>query len=151
MRALLAAAFSTALLVGTIAPVAVAHDDGGGGYRPPALDVQEGAYEDVVAAKANPRGRAPKSFAPCIRGMAAGTYPCHRVDMMSHLSLKQLGLSFANDIWGWVDPVSRKEYAIIGGIEGTVFVDISDPKRPDVVGLLPTHSVEGGELSLIHI
>lgn len=145
MRALLAAAFSAALLAGTIAPVAVAHDDGDGGYRPPALDVQEGAYEDVVAAKANPRSRAPKSFAPCIRGMAAGTYPCHRVDMMSHLSLRQLGLSFANDIWGWIDPVSRKEYAIIGGIEGTVFVDISDPKRPDVVGLLPTHSDEGGE------
>ena len=77
--------------------------------------------------------------------MAAKTFPCDRVDMMSHLTLNDLGLRFANDIWGWTDPRTGAEYAIIGGIEGTVFVDISDPKRPDVVGTLPTHSTEGGQ------
>jgi choice-of-anchor B domain-containing protein len=66
--------------------------------------------------------------------------------MMSHLTLSDLGLSFANDIWGWTDPATGAEYALIGVIEGTVFVDISDPKRPDVVGILPTHSNEGNQV-----
>jgi choice-of-anchor B domain-containing protein len=75
--------------------------------------------------------------------MAAKTYPCDGVDMMSHLTLDDLGMSLANDIWGWTDPETGADYALIGGIEGAVFVDISDPKRPDVVGILPTHSARG--------
>ncbi|HEX6417867.1 MAG TPA: choice-of-anchor B family protein, partial [Acidimicrobiales bacterium] len=78
-------------------------------------------------------------------GMAADTYPCDRVAMMSHLTLGDLGLSFANDIWGWTDPLTKRDYALIGGSEGTVIVDISDPKRPDIVGTLPTHSTAGGQ------
>jgi choice-of-anchor B domain-containing protein len=62
--------------------------------------------------------------------------------MMSHLTLGDLGLSFANDMWGWTDPETRKDYALVGGIEGTVIVDISDPKRPDVVGILPAHTMD---------
>jgi choice-of-anchor B domain-containing protein len=98
-----------------------------------------------LASKASGRSKAPASFAPCVRGMAAGTYPCKRVDMMSRLSLANLGLSFANDIWGWTDPQTKKDYALIGGIEGTVIVDISDPKRPDIVGTLPSHSLVGNQ------
>lgn len=72
--------------------------------------------------------------------MAAGTYPCDGVDMMSHLTRAQLGLSFVNDMWGWRDRATKHEYALVGGSEGTVFIDISDAKRPDIVGTLPTHS-----------
>jgi choice-of-anchor B domain-containing protein len=72
--------------------------------------------------------------------MAADTYPCHKVDMLSYLSLADLGLTLANDIWGWTDPVTGVDYALVGGGEGLVVVDIGDPKRPHVVGMLPTHT-----------
>ena len=46
--------------------------------------------------------------------------------------------SGANDIWGWIDPQTRKEYAIVGLIDGTAFVDISNPLNPLYLGKLPS-------------
>jgi choice-of-anchor B domain-containing protein len=86
-----------------------------------------------------------RAVAPCVDGMAAGIYPCDGIDLASHLSLADLGLSFANDIWGWTDPETRRDYALIGGIEGTVIVDVTDPKAPDIIGTLPSHSLEGNQ------
>jgi choice-of-anchor B domain-containing protein len=97
---------------------------------------------EAIASNAAQKSSAPDTFAPCVRGMAAGTYPCDGIDMMSNLSLADLGLSFVNDIWGWTDPQTKRDYALIGGTEGTVIVDISDPKRPDVVGTLPAHTLD---------
>lgn len=125
------------------AGAALAHDDGKGSAHPPGQAKQAHEFANVVAANANDNSNAPRSHAPCIKGMAADTYPCDDIDMLSHLPLEALGLSFASDMWGWTDPKTGKAYALVGGIEGTVFVDISDPKRPDVVGILPTHSTEG--------
>ena len=146
MRFRLAVAMTAvSVMVGVVSTAAsYAHDDGKGQVSSPSMKAQQHELENVVAANANDRSNAPRSHAPCIRGMAAKTFPCDGVDMMSHLTLDDLGLSFANDIWGWTDPKTRSEYALIGGIEGTVFVDISDPKRPDVVGILPSHSNKGG-------
>lgn len=136
------AAVAAGMLVVGIAGTAFAHDDGKGAVLPPSLEMQQQEFENVVAADAPDDSAAPKSFAPCIEGLAAKTFPCDGVDMMSHLTLEDLGLSFANDIWGWVDPMTSREYAMVGGIEGTVFVDITDARRPDVVGILPTHTVD---------
>ena len=146
MKARLALSAAAALVVSTAGTGAFAHDDGKGVSLPPSLEMQQKELEGVVAANANPDSNAPRGFAPCVNGMAADTFPCKKVDMMSHLTLEDLGLSFANDIWGWVDPATGSEYALVGGIEGTVFVDISDAKRPDVVGILPTHSTAGGDV-----
>jgi choice-of-anchor B domain-containing protein len=116
---------------------AVAHDDEPGDSASlAALQVEE--FEGVVATKANAGSNAPDTFAPCIKGMAADTYPCDGIDMWSHVSPAELGLSFVNDIWGWTDPATGDGYALIGGGEGLGVVDISDPKRPGVIGLLPT-------------
>ena len=82
---------------------------------------------------------------PCVDGMSAGTYPCDGIDMLSRLSLADLGLTFGNDVWGWTDPQTGKDYALMGGSEGTTIVDISRPSNPDVVGMLPTHSTAGGD------
>ena len=101
-----------------------------------------GQQNDFKAAERGPgRSSAPDSFTPCVRGRA-GIYPCDKVDMMSQVPREELGLSFVNDIWGWTDPQTRKDYALIGGTEGTVIVDISAPKRPDVVGILPAHTLD---------
>ncbi|MFA9431982.1 choice-of-anchor B family protein [Egicoccus sp. AB-alg2] len=96
------------------------------------------------ASRANPRSSAPDTFAPCKDGMAADFFPCDGVDLLSHVSHAELGTSFVNDIWGWTDPQTRKDYALVGSSTGTVFVDISDPRRPVVLGKLPTASSQGG-------
>ena len=120
------------------------HDDGKGNVNPPPLVVQAHEFANVVAANSAASSNAPQGFAPCINGRAADTYDCDGVAMLSHLTLTDLGLSFANDIWGWTDPRTKRDYALIGGIEGTVIVDIADPRRPDVVGLLPTRTTGAG-------
>lgn len=45
-----------------------------------------------------------------------------------------------SSLWGWVDPVTRREYAIMGRNRGTSFVDITDPTRPVIVGSLANAS-----------
>jgi len=42
----------------------------------------------------------------------------------------------ANDIWGCVSP-SGREYAIVGLVSGTSFVEVTDPREPVVVGFVP--------------
>jgi len=134
------------MLATLVASPAVAHhDDGKGNVEAPPMVVLEHEFNNVVAANADEDSNAPRGHAPCIRGMAADSFPCDKVDMLSHLTLADLGLSFANDMWGWTDPSNNNDYALIGGIEGVVIVDISNPKRPDIVGTLPTHSTAGGD------
>ena len=101
---------------------------------------------DALEARASAAVTVPtEGEAPCVDGMSAGTYPCDGVDMMSRLSLADLGLTFGNDIWGWTDPETGTDYALMGGSEGTTIVDISSPRNPDVVGILPTHTTAGGD------
>ena len=75
---------------------------------------------------------------PCIGGMA-GTFPCANVDLLAHLTEADLGITAASDNWGWTDPVTGTEYALVAAREGTIFVDLSDPEAPVVVGNLPSH------------
>lgn len=82
---------------------------------------------------------------PCVNGFA-GSYPCQNVDLLARVTPTQLGFpSDLADVWGWTDPLTGKEYAIVGGITGTAFVDLSIPTAPVVTGFLPTH---GGVNSL---
>lgn len=78
---------------------------------------------------------------PCVGGMA-GTFPCHNIDLASFLPLNDIGGGTVNDLWGWTDPVTGKEYAIVGRSSGTSFVDISNPESPIYLGNLPKHSVD---------
>jgi len=78
--------------------------------------------------------------APCEEGFA-GVYPCNDYDLVSRMSVAELGGSgSANDIWGWTDLQDGKEYAIVGLTDGTAFVDISIPNSPVLLGNLPTHT-----------
>ncbi|MBK6342383.1 MAG: choice-of-anchor B family protein [Flavobacteriales bacterium] len=77
---------------------------------------------------------------PCVNGFA-GPYPCSNIDLMAQLSLTQLGtITNIADLWGWTDPLTAKEYAIVGGRTGTSFVDISIATAPVLVGFLPAHN-----------
>ena len=97
-----------------------------------------------IASMAASNSNAPRSAAPCVGGYA-GEYPCKGIDLLSFVPSADLGGTFINDIWGWTDPVTGSDYALVGGIEGLAVVDISDPRRPVVLGGLPTHSTEGGD------
>ena len=77
--------------------------------------------------------------ADCNDGQA-DRFGCSNVDMLSFVSVKDLGGGAdaeVNDIWGWTDPASGKEYALVGRNDGTAFVDITDPAMPVFVGDLP--------------
>jgi len=86
------------------------------------------------------------SASGCVGGLAGG-YPCNNVDLEAFMPLAEIGgtssNSAANDIWGWTDPLSGREFAIIGLVFGTSFVEITDPANPVYLGELPTHGAFG--------
>lgn len=75
------------------------------------------------------------------RGGIAGEYECNNIDLLSFVPLEDLGSKGdGNDIWGWTDPETGREYAIMGCADGTSFVDVTEPTNPNVVGFLPTYT-----------
>ena len=75
----------------------------------------------------------------CTEGKA-GMFDCQQTALLSFLPVEQIGGGRGtkiNDIWGWTDPESGKEYALVGRTDGTAFVDISNPNRPRYLGSLP--------------
>jgi len=122
-------------LLMTAAPGLVAHDDsmpGQGQVPPHARDNMRAFHEDHHHDENLPA----QGITACAGGLA-GTYPCSNVDLMAFLPLAQIGGGNGNDIWGWTDPLTGKEFAIMGLTNGTAFVDISDPVNPVYYGHLP--------------
>ena len=75
----------------------------------------------------------------CQEGEAA-LFECEQVDLLSFMPIGDIGGDRGvelNDIWGWTDPISGREYALVGRVDGTSFVDISDPLNPVYLGDLP--------------
>lgn len=80
----------------------------------------------------------------CSDGKANG-FDCYGIDLMAQIDVTSLGAEdydgvWVNDIWGWTDPLTSKEYALVGMTNGTSFVDISDPVNPIVLGVLREHN-----------
>lgn len=73
----------------------------------------------------------------CVDGMAAGQYPCKNIGLYAHLTPVELLGERLNDIWGWTDPQTGIEYALVCMTDGVTFVNISNPAEPVVVGTLP--------------
>lgn len=70
----------------------------------------------------------------------ADIYLCNNVDLISFLPIRDIGGARGvrlNDMWGWSDSESGKNYAIVGRNEGTSFVDVTDPLNPVYIGNLP--------------
>jgi choice-of-anchor B domain-containing protein len=82
----------------------------------------------------------------CSEG-SAFVFGCQNVDMLSFLPVSDLGGGRGvqvNDLWGWTDPESGREYVIVGRYDGTSFVDVSDPSDPHYLGNLPmTEGAQG--------
>lgn len=75
----------------------------------------------------------------CVNGKA-DIFSCDKIDLLGHLNLTEIGGGAGNDLWGWTDPVTGAEIAIIGRTNGTSFIDVSDPENPVYLGNLPSHS-----------
>ncbi len=73
----------------------------------------------------------------CENGMA-GEFPCNNYDLMAHITLSEMVATAGNDVWGWTDSTTGKEYVLMGLNNGTGFIDISDPLNPIYLGKLPT-------------
>ena len=83
-----------------------------------------------------------KNKVECVNGFA-GQFECNEIDLMSFMSKTEIGGSNStslNDIWGWTDPQTGKEYALVGMSNGTSFVDISNSENPVYLGRLPTQT-----------
>jgi len=103
------------------------------------MDIKAQQWAACAAAGHCPNLKAENQVAtPCVNGKA-GEYPCLGIDLAAFVGIKALGArGDGNDIWGWTDPVSKKEYAIVGLYDGTSFVDVTNPTSPIVLGFLPT-------------
>ncbi len=77
--------------------------------------------------------------ATCTGGVAAG-YACSNVDLLARVPLSTFGAGATriSATWGWTDPSTNREYAILGVVDGVVFVDVTVPTAPVYLGKLPT-------------
>ena len=72
-------------------------------------------------------------------GGTVAAWDCSEYDLVAYMPVQDLGGPRGvrmNDIWGWTDPVTGREYALAGRRDGTSFVDVSDPANPRYVGQL---------------
>ena len=97
---------------------------------------------------AAPGALAQDARARCVDGFAlvpdVGAFPCDRVDLVGYLAVSEFAspgsnpATANNDIWGWTDPETGVEYALVGTYNGTGFVDLSVPSAPRLVAKMPT-------------
>ena len=128
---------------GDLALVGVVGDDSGEGTAAVFERDADGAWRETARVFSEEAGMASITgeLVSCAEGDAAG-FDCDNVDLVSFLSVKDIGGGRGvrtNDLWGWTDPDSGKEYALVGRTDGTAFVDISDPYHPVYLGSLPLH------------
>ena len=77
------------------------------------------------------------AFTPCENGVA-GEFPCNGYDLLGRIQHSTFSANKGNDIWGWTDSTTGKEYALVGLDNGTAFVDINDTENLIYLGKLPT-------------
>ena len=71
-----------------------------------------------------------------------GAFDCQDVSLLAYVPNADLGARrgiMVNDLWGWTDPDTDREYAIVGRMDGTTFLDVTDPSNPVYLGELPYH------------
>ena len=75
----------------------------------------------------------------CQEGASKG-FGCSDVDLLSFIPVKAMGGKRGvqlSGMWGWTDPESGREFALIGRVDGTSFVEVTDPMNPRYLGDLP--------------
>lgn len=135
------------LLVAAILPVAITSCGGGSAPPPeaPPPPIPNSPPPPETPASPSVPGTSPtaQSVGPAdCAGGTADEYACKGIALESRVPLDTMEGTAGNDIWGWADPDSGSEYALMGMSDGTAFVDITDPQQPRFLGRLPTETYE---------
>ena len=115
------------------------------GAGPRTLEEYRAQVEARIAAAPAQEPDSPMHLQPCLNGTAGGVYPCSNIDLVEFMPYSlftpDAGESVkTNSLWGWTDPVTGHEWALLGLNNGVAFIDITDPENPLYAGKLPSHS-----------
>jgi choice-of-anchor B domain-containing protein len=69
-------------------------------------------------------------------------FECKNADLVAFMPNSALGAKrgiMLNDMWGWTDSVTGREFALVGRLDGTAFIEVTIPANPVYVGELPLH------------
>lgn len=132
----------------TLAVGATGHDNFEGAVFPVHLEDQKVTLGEPLVNRASEIASITGDITECESG-TAGLFPCAEVDMISFLTRQEIGAQRGiqvNDVWGWEDPETGREYAIVGRTDGTSFIDLTDPYHPIYIGDLPMTSTANQSL-----
>ena len=143
---------AAALLIAVMVSLATACGGGGSAPAPPpdppppttGTDPGGGSTPgsgDNPAPPSDPSPPGATGPANCVNGKA-GDFACKGIALEKLVELDTMEGGMGNDLWGWADPVTGREYALMGMTNGTAFVDISAPRNPVYLGRLPTETTE---------
>lgn len=79
-----------------------------------------------------------------------GSLPTDNVTVLSHFPLNTMpgSPSVGNDCWGYTSPAGR-EYAIMGVVDGFVYVEVTDPANAQIVGKVAGPSSDWHDVKVI--
>ena len=86
----------------------------------------------------------------CEEGKAA-QFDCEGVDLMAYIPMDGFGAEAnerVSDVWGWTDPLSGREYALLGRTAGAAIIDVSNPTLPVYMGLVPANRTSTRDLKV---
>ena len=66
-------------------------------------------------------------------------FDCSNMELVSYTPVSALGGArgvWVNDVWGWTDPETGRNYALVARRDGAAFVDVSNTASPRLVGSL---------------
>lgn len=81
----------------------------------------------------------PVAAFPCVDGLSDG-FECNGVGLEAQVDVDALGgreVDLVSDLWGWTDPETGAEIAIVLSAFSTAFVDVTEPAAPVVLATLP--------------
>ena len=86
----------------------------------------------------------------CDDGKASG-FDCSEVDLQSFLPIDAFGGTSEEritDLWGWTDPLTEREYALVGRTKGAAIIDVTNPTLPVYLGLVPANPTDVRDLKV---
>ena len=137
------AALGSAIAIGaTVAVLGAPGTDGGHGAAVVLRRVPGGSWGEPRWVRAGV-GLEPvtKGEVRCEGGTAAG-FACEGVDLLAFLPTSAIGAEpweRVSDLWGWTDPETGREYALVGRSGGAAIVDVTVPAAPRYVGVVPAN------------
>ena len=92
----------------------------------------------------------------CVDGIANALYACKDIDMVGRLTIFDLAavsdltglpgeeadIVYFNDIWGYTNEEARREYALLGAMQGTIVIEVTNPSHLRIIGFLPSRGYD---------